>query len=114
MAAGYLLWYGIVRLCLEPLRDHEYTFLMTYVMSSLFVAFGLIFIIINHTVISRKRDVKVLHKLIYKPIESYKKITIPKKIKKLEFKLNTLKSAHEQDVEFIKEIEQELESYKES
>lgn len=114
MAAGYLLWYGIVRLCLEPLRDSSFTFPLTYAMSATFVLAGLIFIILNHTVIAKKRDIKVWHTFIYKNVEKINKSRMPKKIRKLELKYNTLKSASEPDQEAIKEAQQKLESYKES
>lgn len=56
MAACYPLWYGVVRLCLEPLRDEKYRFVMTYVLSAIFVVVGLVFIILNHTVINKRRN----------------------------------------------------------
>ena len=33
IGVSYILWYGVVRLCLEPLRDSQYSFLATYVLS---------------------------------------------------------------------------------
>jgi phosphatidylglycerol:prolipoprotein diacylglycerol transferase len=52
---AYFLWYGILRLCLEPLRDPHYTFVATYVMSSIWVAIGIILLVLNHTVFVRLR-----------------------------------------------------------
>lgn len=44
---SYFLWYGIVRLCLEPLRDNQYTFANTYIMSGIFVGIAAVLIILN-------------------------------------------------------------------
>lgn len=59
LAAGYLLWYGVVRLCLEPLRDSQFKFMATFVMSGVFVAIGLGFIIINHCLCKKWRAYKI-------------------------------------------------------
>jgi phosphatidylglycerol:prolipoprotein diacylglycerol transferase len=44
---SYFLWYGIVRLCLESLRDNKYTFANTYIMSGLFVGIAAVLIVLN-------------------------------------------------------------------
>jgi phosphatidylglycerol:prolipoprotein diacylglycerol transferase len=55
LAISYFLWYGIVRLCLEPLRASSYTFWLTYLMSSLWVAVALILLLFNHLLIWKIR-----------------------------------------------------------
>jgi phosphatidylglycerol:prolipoprotein diacylglycerol transferase len=52
---AYFIWYGILRLCLEPLREQEYSFAATYVMSALWLAVGVILIVLNHTILFRMR-----------------------------------------------------------
>ncbi|MDR2822979.1 MAG: prolipoprotein diacylglyceryl transferase, partial [Mycoplasmataceae bacterium] len=59
LAMLYFLWYGIVRLCLEPLRYHEFTFASTYVMSGLWVGFAIILIVLNHAVFPKMRAYRV-------------------------------------------------------
>ncbi len=51
----YFLWYGILRMCLEPLRDQKYTFYLTYVMTGLWIAGGVILFVLNHTLLPRIR-----------------------------------------------------------
>jgi phosphatidylglycerol:prolipoprotein diacylglycerol transferase len=64
LAASYILWYGIVRLCLEPLRASQYTFNTTYIMSGLWVGIGSIFILCNHTFIPSLRKYTI-HLIIW-------------------------------------------------
>lgn len=72
MAAGYFVWYGAFRLGLEPLRDKTYFSVVTIVVSSLFVAFGAIFILINHLILAKVRDKKIWHTLFkYGPKEVF-------------------------------------------
>lgn len=72
MSAAYFVWYGAFRLGLEPLRDAEYKSLATMVFSAIFVAFGVIFILLNHLVIAKVRDKKIWHTLFkYGPKEVF-------------------------------------------
>jgi phosphatidylglycerol:prolipoprotein diacylglycerol transferase len=50
-AIAYFIWYGIVRLCLEPLRDSQFSYKMTYIMSALWVVIGVVLLISNHLLI---------------------------------------------------------------
>lgn len=52
---AYFIWYGILRLSLEPLRDNQFTFITTYIMSGLWLAVGIALIILNHTVLYKLR-----------------------------------------------------------
>ena len=54
----YFIWYGILRLCLEPLREQIYSFQLTYVLSALFIVFGIISILLNHLYFAKHRDLK--------------------------------------------------------
>ncbi|MBQ0045662.1 MAG: prolipoprotein diacylglyceryl transferase [Mycoplasma sp.] len=75
MAAFYFVWYGALRLGLEGLREQQYTFMMTYVMSGIFVGLGAFFIIINHLLISKVRDKKIWHTLFkFGPMEVFRMI----------------------------------------
>lgn len=72
LAAGYFLWYGLFRICLEPLRDSQYYSPVNMAISAIFIAFGAAFIIINHFVIARVRDKKMFAIFKYSPIEACK------------------------------------------
>ena len=75
MAAGYILWYGALRLGLEPLRDSQYKSTATMVFSAIFVAAGALFILINHLLVAKVRDKKVWHTLFSRgPGEVFKMI----------------------------------------
>lgn len=63
LAAGYFIGYGIIRLIMEPLRAEEFNFTSTIVVTSLTIFFSVIFIILNHLVISKNRDKKTLFKI---------------------------------------------------
>jgi phosphatidylglycerol:prolipoprotein diacylglycerol transferase len=52
---AYFIWYGILRLSLEPLRQSQFTFILTYVMSALYLVVGIVLIVLNHTVLYRFR-----------------------------------------------------------
>jgi phosphatidylglycerol:prolipoprotein diacylglycerol transferase len=56
----YFIWYGILRLSLEPLRESQYSFTSTYVMSALWLAIGIILIVLNHTVLYRIRKYSLI------------------------------------------------------
>ncbi len=51
---SYGLWYGIVRMIMEPLRYSQYTFTLTYVMTALWIVVCLILIILNQCKIITK------------------------------------------------------------
>lgn len=63
LAGLYILWYGMFRLCLEPLRDSQYKSSTTMILSSIFVAAGISFILINRLLIAKVRDKKIWHTL---------------------------------------------------
>ena len=75
MGAFYITWYGALRLGLEPLRDSEYRSTATMIFSSIFVAAGVIYILINHLILCKVRDKKILHTLFsHGPKEVFKMI----------------------------------------
>lgn len=49
IACSYFLWYGVLRIVFEPLRFHEFAFLGTYIMDSLWIVFSLTLIVLNQT-----------------------------------------------------------------
>jgi phosphatidylglycerol:prolipoprotein diacylglycerol transferase len=53
------LYYGVVRMSLEPLRDERYKYVMTYVMTGIWIVAGVIAVILNQTVLWRIRKYKV-------------------------------------------------------
>ena len=63
LAGFYLFWYGLFRLCLEPLRQHDYYSTTSIVMSAVMVAIGIGIVVINHTIVCRYRKYKVWHAL---------------------------------------------------
>jgi phosphatidylglycerol:prolipoprotein diacylglycerol transferase len=73
LSAAYILWYGILRLSLEPLRNHQYTFTTTYVMSGLWVGIATIILLANHTVLPKSRNYNIRY-VIWAPI--YKLFTL--------------------------------------
>ena len=52
LAAGYFIWYGLVRAIMEPLRDSRYIMdsFWSWFWSLAFIAFGALAIILNHTI----------------------------------------------------------------
>ncbi len=110
MGAGYLLWYGSLRLCLEPLRDHQYYSMTSIIFSGVFVLAGLGFIIVNHMALVPNRRYKMFHYIIYKPMEKSSKKGFPKKIKKLQAKLEKIQN-NPSDVAKAQKIKNELEVY---
>lgn len=70
----YFIWYGIVRLCLEPLREEQFTYSLTYYISGVWVAIGVLLIIFNHCFSSKWREIKIWEtvkakRLIKRPID---------------------------------------------
>lgn len=63
LGAAYFVWYGLFRICLEPLRDPAYYSPVTMVVSGLFLGFGVIFILCNHLLLDKVRDKKIWHTL---------------------------------------------------
>lgn len=110
MGAAYLLWYGALRLCLEPLRDHQYFSTTSIIFSAVFVAAGLGFIIVNHLVLVPNRRYKMFHYAIYKPMEKSNKKSFPKKIKNLRAKIERLQK-DSSNAEKVKKLQMELETY---
>lgn len=75
LAGGYILWYGALRLGLEPLRDAEYKSTATIVFSAIFVAAGALFILANHLLLDKVRDKKIWHTLFSRgPSEVFRMI----------------------------------------
>lgn len=75
LAGGYFIWYGTFRACLEPLRNEQFGFRVSFVLSIVWACIGLIFILINHLLISKVRDKKIWHTLFsHGPNEVFKMI----------------------------------------
>lgn len=49
LGSFYFLWYGAFRLGIEPLRDTDYTFTNTYIMSGIWVGLAVILIVLQFT-----------------------------------------------------------------
>ena len=91
----YLFWYGLFRLCLEPLRDSQYYSAKSTALSAVMLAIGLAIILINHLVISKVRDYKVWQALTAGHISSLLTVKINSyKQKRLETKINALVQAN--------------------
>lgn len=56
----YFLFYGILRLIMEPLRSAQYTFVTSIVISTLFIVCSIALLISNHLFICKNRDKKIL------------------------------------------------------
>ena len=59
LAGAYFAWYGLFRICLEPLRDPQYYSVATMIMSGLFIAAGVLFIVANHVFSKKWRQIKI-------------------------------------------------------
>lgn len=60
LAMMYFLMYGILRLCMEPFRDNQFKFVASIVTSVLYIVGAISLLILNHLVISKNRDLKLL------------------------------------------------------
>jgi len=113
MGAFYVLWYGALRLGLEPLRDQQFKSNATMVFSGIFVACGALFIILNHAVLARYRDKKLFNIIFLKPIEKASLRNCKHRIAKYENKCAKLINAQNpQDVEKLQKYQKELEENK--
>ncbi|MDR0341055.1 MAG: prolipoprotein diacylglyceryl transferase [Mycoplasmataceae bacterium] len=56
----YFIWYGILRLIMEPLRHSDFASVNTIILSSMFVGFGLVLLVLNHTVFVKMRKVSII------------------------------------------------------
>lgn len=65
LAAGYFVWYGLFRLCLEPLRNVKYFSNKSIALSAIFISFGLCFIILNHLFSKKWRKINFVNLFIY-------------------------------------------------
>lgn len=72
----YFLFYGILRLIMEPLRDQQYSFVASIVVSALFIIGGIAFMLLNHLLICNKRDKKILYHIYIVSSFAFKKILI--------------------------------------
>lgn len=70
----YFLFYGILRLIMEPLRDQKYSFVTSIVISILFIIGGITLLILNHLFISKNRDKKILFHIWIVVIFFFKKV----------------------------------------
>lgn len=66
----YFLFYGILRLIMEPFRDNQFQHLTSIITSVLFIVFSVFGIILNHFVLSRNREFKILE-LVLKWLSFY-------------------------------------------
>jgi len=71
LAAGYMIWYGVFRACLEPLRDQQFKSVTSIVLSIVFGVVGLLFIVLNHVLYKKVRRIKIWEsiKLLFKKKE---------------------------------------------
>lgn len=70
LAMMYFLMYGILRLSMEPFRDSQYKFVASIVTSVLYIAGAITLLVLNHLLISKNRDIKLLL-MIYIKIKYY-------------------------------------------
>lgn len=60
ISAGYFVGYGIVRIIMEPLRESQFNYTMTYITTALMIAGGILFIIYNHLYLYKHRNIKFI------------------------------------------------------
>lgn len=58
LGISYFVFYGIVRLIMEPFRDNKFGFVTSIVTSALFIIFGIILLVLNHLVFAKNRKLK--------------------------------------------------------
>lgn len=63
LAGAYFVWYGAFRAGLEPLRDNNFGFKTSFILSIVWAVIGVLFILINHLVIAKLRSKKELRLL---------------------------------------------------
>lgn len=113
MSASYFVWYGTLRLCMEPLRDAEYRSSVSIAFSAVWVAMGVVLIILNHTILNKWRKYKVLdclskfklHRLvkmdiIESQIKEKQEANLENEANELRLKLSNLRNENRQ---FIRE-----------
>ncbi|MGL5630236.1 MAG: prolipoprotein diacylglyceryl transferase [Mycoplasmoidaceae bacterium] len=61
LAGCYFIFYGIIRIVTESLRDKKYHFTTNTILTSLFLIFGFLFILYNHLYLSKNRDKKLAY-----------------------------------------------------
>lgn len=79
MTAAYFIWYGIFRACLEPLRDSTFKSTVSIVVSWIFFAVGVIFVVLNHCLYKKVRRVKLWQSfkaLFNKPVSTSSEVHI--------------------------------------
>lgn len=60
ITSGYFIGYGIVRIIMEPLRENQFNFTMTYVTTGFMMAGGILFILYNHLYLCKHRNIKFI------------------------------------------------------
>ena len=55
----YFLWYGVLRMCMEPFREKQFTFTSTYVMTGIWIAVALVLLVLNEVVFPKLRHYQV-------------------------------------------------------
>lgn len=58
LAILYFIFYGILRLCMEPLRASDFKYLTSIITSVLYIVVGIALIVLNHLVFSKNREFK--------------------------------------------------------
>lgn len=73
---AYFVWYGIVRLIMEPLRSSQYSFTLTYWMTALWIILGVTLIIMNHIIFAKNRMFSLWKSIQYFFINNLLKIKL--------------------------------------
>ncbi|MEG1821049.1 MAG: prolipoprotein diacylglyceryl transferase [Malacoplasma sp.] len=59
----YFLFYGILRLIMEPFRSAKFAFVTSIVISALFIIVAIILLVLNHLVFFKNRNRKILYQI---------------------------------------------------
>ena len=98
IGATYFLWYGTVRMIMEPFRYGTYTFPSTYAIDALWIAAGLLIVILNQVnVIPRTRKYSCILIMWDKTFAQLHRIDYASRVKRLEKKENELKANNIED-----------------
>ena len=109
IGATYFLWYGTVRMIMEPLRDNSYTFVSTYVLDAIWILAAVAIIVLNQVnVIPRTRKYSCMMIMWDKTFAQLHRIDYASRVKRLEKKSAELIKSNPQNPEEIKKTNDKL------
>lgn len=120
LAGCYFVWYGTFRASLEPLRDDQFGFKVSIITSIVWAIIGILFILVNHLLISKVRNKKIWHTLFgFGPGKVFQMIgnewndsiiqNKKDKLEEIKFKNKNLDESNQKNSEKISKLEEFIE-----